>query len=119
MELTEVDLRANRILGALSTRTRERLLPAVTVLTLPIKVVLFEPSQVIDAVHFPLDGVISLVTPLEDGVRATLRLVADPALDGVSGRYFNGEREAEANPQAYDAGARQQLRELSDRLAGL
>jgi NAD(P)-dependent dehydrogenase (short-subunit alcohol dehydrogenase family) len=59
------------------------------------------------------------VTPLEDGVRATLRLVADPALDGVSGHYFNGEREAEAHPQAYDLGARQRLRALSDRLAGL
>jgi NAD(P)-dependent dehydrogenase (short-subunit alcohol dehydrogenase family) len=59
------------------------------------------------------------VTPLEDGVRATLRLVADPALDGVSGRYFNGEREAEAHPQAYDLAARQRLRALSDRLAGL
>jgi NAD(P)-dependent dehydrogenase (short-subunit alcohol dehydrogenase family) len=59
------------------------------------------------------------VTPLEDGVRATLRLVADPALDGVSGRYFNGERQAEAHPQAYDLGARQRLRALSDRLAGL
>jgi NAD(P)-dependent dehydrogenase (short-subunit alcohol dehydrogenase family) len=59
------------------------------------------------------------VTPLEDGVRATLRLVADPALDGVSGRYFNGERQAEAHPQAYDLAARQRLRALSDRLAGL
>ena len=56
------------------------------------------------------------VTALEDGVRATLGLVADPALDGVTGRYFNGQREAEPDPQARDPEARRQLRELSDRL---
>jgi NAD(P)-dependent dehydrogenase (short-subunit alcohol dehydrogenase family) len=57
-------------------------------------------------------------TPLEDGVRATRRLVADPELDGVSGRYFNGEREAEPDLQARDPEARRRLRELSDRLVG-
>jgi NAD(P)-dependent dehydrogenase (short-subunit alcohol dehydrogenase family) len=59
------------------------------------------------------------VTPLEDGVQATLRLVLDPGLDGVSGRYFNGQREARAHPQAEDPEARRRLRGLSDRLAGL
>jgi NAD(P)-dependent dehydrogenase (short-subunit alcohol dehydrogenase family) len=58
------------------------------------------------------------VTPLEDGVRATLKLVADPALDEVSGRYFNGQREAEPDPQARDPEARQQLRQLSRGLVG-
>ncbi len=56
------------------------------------------------------------VTALEDGVRATLRLIEDPELDEVSGRYFNGLREAEPHPQARDARARQRLRELSDQL---
>ena len=40
-------------------------------------------------------------------------------LDGVEvgvGAYFNGEREASADPQAYDADARGRLRELSERL---
>lgn len=59
------------------------------------------------------------VSRLEDGVQATLRLIADPELDGVSGLYFNGTREAEALPQARDPRARRQLRELSDRLTGL
>lgn len=59
------------------------------------------------------------VTALEEGVQATLRLVADPELDGVTGRYFNGTREADPNPQARDPEARRRLRELSDRLCGL
>jgi NAD(P)-dependent dehydrogenase (short-subunit alcohol dehydrogenase family) len=53
---------------------------------------------------------------LEEGVRATLRLATDPELDGVSGRYFDGERESAAHPQAYDPEARRLLRELSERL---
>ena len=59
------------------------------------------------------------VTALEDGVRATARLARDPELDGVSGRYFNGRREDEPDPQARDPQARRRLRELSDRLVGL
>jgi NAD(P)-dependent dehydrogenase (short-subunit alcohol dehydrogenase family) len=56
---------------------------------------------------------------LEEGVQATLRLITDPGLDGVTGRFFNGTAEAEPNPQARDAAARLRLREMSDRLCGL
>jgi NAD(P)-dependent dehydrogenase (short-subunit alcohol dehydrogenase family) len=61
------------------------------------------------------------VTPastLEEGLEATWRLAADPALEGVTGAYFNGTSEARADPQAYDADARRRLRELSERLIG-
>jgi len=58
-------------------------------------------------------------TPLEQGVEATWRLVADPALRGVSGQYFFGTREARADAQAYDARARRRLRELSQQLVGV
>ncbi len=65
-----------------------------------------------------LDAGVQPITALEDGVRATLRLVADPALEGVSGRYFDGESEAAPHPQALDPEARRRLRELSERLVG-
>jgi NAD(P)-dependent dehydrogenase (short-subunit alcohol dehydrogenase family) len=58
-------------------------------------------------------------TPLEEGLEATWRLVADPSLQGVTGAYFNSTREARADAQAYDERARRRLRELSERLAGL
>ena len=51
-------------------------------------------------------------------MEATLRLVIGPELDGVTGRYYNGKREARAHPQAYDEEACRQLRELSERLVG-
>jgi NAD(P)-dependent dehydrogenase (short-subunit alcohol dehydrogenase family) len=59
------------------------------------------------------------VSPLEDGVRATVRLVASPELDGVTGRYYNGQVESDPHPQARDPAARAQLRRLSKQLTGL
>jgi NAD(P)-dependent dehydrogenase (short-subunit alcohol dehydrogenase family) len=60
----------------------------------------------------------SAVSSLEEGVEATRRLVADPELDGVTGEYFNGTRQARADAQAYDPDARARLRELSALLTG-
>lgn len=58
------------------------------------------------------------MSTIEQGVEATARLVTDPKLDGVTGRYFDVLTEARADPQAYDPAARQALREASERLAG-
>ncbi len=59
------------------------------------------------------------MSTLKSGVDATLRLVIDPTLEGITGRYYNGQREARADPQAYDPAARSRLRTLSDQLTGL
>jgi NAD(P)-dependent dehydrogenase (short-subunit alcohol dehydrogenase family) len=66
-----------------------------------------------------LEGGIQPASTIEEGVEATLRLVADERLEGVSGVYFNGLREAQPDRQALDPDARRRLRELSDRLCGL
>jgi NAD(P)-dependent dehydrogenase (short-subunit alcohol dehydrogenase family) len=65
-----------------------------------------------------LDAGVRPVDTVESGVRATLRLVADPALDGVTGRYFNRLEDARAEAQAYDPEARRRLREASETLVG-
>jgi NAD(P)-dependent dehydrogenase (short-subunit alcohol dehydrogenase family) len=54
--------------------------------------------------------------PLERGVEATYRLVADPVLDGVSGRFFDREHEASPHPWALDRDNRERLVELSQEL---
>jgi len=54
--------------------------------------------------------------PLEQGVEATHRLVADPALDGVSGRFFDRLEESAPHPWALDAGNRERLVQLSKEL---
>jgi NAD(P)-dependent dehydrogenase (short-subunit alcohol dehydrogenase family) len=53
---------------------------------------------------------------VEEGARAVVRLVADPKLDGVTGRFFDGTREASADGQAYDPEARRRLWEVSEEL---
>jgi NAD(P)-dependent dehydrogenase (short-subunit alcohol dehydrogenase family) len=68
------------------------------------------------ATYMPTKIVPSPVSTIEEGVEATRRLVVDPELEGVSGRYFNGTREARADGQAYDRDARRKLRELSEAL---
>ncbi|NKZ03060.1 SDR family NAD(P)-dependent oxidoreductase [Actinomadura latina] len=68
------------------------------------------------ATFMPTKMVPSPVSTLEEGVEATHRLVTDPALDDVSGRFFDGLREARADDQAYDPEARARLRALSDDL---
>jgi NAD(P)-dependent dehydrogenase (short-subunit alcohol dehydrogenase family) len=59
------------------------------------------------------------VSTIEQGLEATLRLIASPELEAISGRYFNGLIEARADEQAYEADARAQLRAVSRRLTGL
>ncbi len=73
----------------------------------------FMPTKIVT--HAGVDP----LTPLDQGIDATAWLVSDPALEGVTGRYFDGRRESQPDAQAGDATARRRLRELSDRLAGL
>lgn len=58
------------------------------------------------------------VDSLEGGVTATHRLVTDPALAGVTGRYYDRTREARADRQAYDLRVRAELWERSLKLVG-
>jgi NAD(P)-dependent dehydrogenase (short-subunit alcohol dehydrogenase family) len=53
-----------------------------------------------------------------EGAESLSRLVADPELDGVSGRYFDQLEEGAPHQQAYDAEARRRLWELSEELVG-
>jgi NAD(P)-dependent dehydrogenase (short-subunit alcohol dehydrogenase family) len=69
---------------------------------MPTKIVLEERGTSVDA--------------LDRGVDSTVRLAVDPALDGVTGRFFDRETEARAEAQAYDPEARRRLWELSEAL---
>jgi NAD(P)-dependent dehydrogenase (short-subunit alcohol dehydrogenase family) len=56
------------------------------------------------------------MSTLQDGVDAVLYVATSPALDGVTGQYFDQQRPARANAQAYDVQARHQLWQLSEQL---
>ena len=54
----------------------------------------------------------------EDGGRAVVELLRRSLARSVTGRYFDGGREARPERQAADPGARRRLRDLSERLVG-
>ena len=58
------------------------------------------------------------MSTVEEGAEAVVRLAASPEVEGVTGRYFDGTREARANRQAYDPQARRRLWVLSEQLCG-
>lgn len=76
-------LAGNSILEALPVSDRDRLNSKLAPTFLRVKTVLFEPGQPVDAVYFPLDGVVSLVTPLEDGAIVEVATVGNEGIVGV------------------------------------
>lgn len=56
------------------------------------------------------------MSSVEEGLKATLRLVTEPALESVTGEYFDGLSLAKANAQAYDKKVQRRLTALSREL---
>ncbi|MEU6388107.1 SDR family NAD(P)-dependent oxidoreductase [Streptomyces sp. NPDC046939] len=73
------------------------------------------PAHLMDTPMVRGSGFTPAASP-DDGARAVSRLVADPALDAVTGRYFDQFEEDRAHAQAYDAGARARLAALTAEL---
>ena len=49
------------------------------------------------------------MSTVEEGSEAVVRLAVSPELEGVTGRYFDGTREARADGQAYDQGGQAEV----------
>ncbi|MBJ7594147.1 MAG: Crp/Fnr family transcriptional regulator [Candidatus Dormibacteraeota bacterium] len=77
------DATDNRLLAALSASNRDRVLAVAKPIDLEVKTVLFEPGKPVENVYFPLDGVVSLVTPLEDGSIVEVATVGNEGAVGV------------------------------------
>lgn len=59
------------------------------------------------------------MSTVRQGAEAVERLTLSPELEGVTGHYFDGKREARSDPQAYDPEAKKKLWDLSAELSGL
>src|ERR1700689_4865916 len=75
--------RENRIVAALPQSDRQQLLEATTEVTLNVRTVLFEPGEAVDAVYFPTDGVVSLVTPVHTGALVEVATIGNEGVVGV------------------------------------
>ena len=58
------------------------------------------------------------MSTVEEGTEALVRLAISQEVEGVTGAYFDGAREARANRQAYDPQVRGRLWVLSEELCG-
>ncbi len=63
-------------------------------------------------------GGITPVSTVQDGGEATVRLITDPALDQVTGQFFDGLRTSRALPEAYDPQFREKLGEVTGQMLG-
>ncbi len=63
-------------------------------------------------------GGITPVSTVEQRGEATMRLITDPALDAVTGQFFDGLRTSRALSQAYDPQFRAKLGEVTGRTLG-
>lgn len=54
-----------------------------------------------------------------EGARPSIRLASDPALEGVSGKYFTPNGEAPSSKQSYDVEAARRLWQISEQMVGL
>jgi len=73
-------------------------------------------DDLVPAVLRPFGGLIrrGLLTPAQ-GAEAALRIATDPELDGVTGRYFNRDRQTPTPPVTHDPETQRRLLELSER----
>ena len=74
---------ANRLLDALPAAENERLMPLLKPVFIDVRTVLFEPGETILAVDFPVNCVVSLVTPLGDGAAVEVATVGNEGIVGV------------------------------------
>src|SRR6202790_581340 len=73
----------NHLLASLPEPERDALMAQMRPTHLTVKTVLFDPGQVIGSVHFPIDGVVSLVTPLADGNIVEVATIGNEGIVGV------------------------------------
>lgn len=66
-------------------------------------------KMVMESIGYSIDS-------LETGVDSTLRLIRDPALDGVSGRFYDRLRERRADASAYEPEIQARLWAVSEEL---
>jgi CRP-like cAMP-binding protein len=85
-------LPGNRLLARLLPQEYQRLLPLLRLVPLEFKHVLNEPRSRIDYVHFPIRGVVSDVTLMEDGSAIEVATVGNEGMVGLLA--FLGDEES-------------------------
>lgn len=73
----------NRLLTALPAEEYKRLLPYLEIVSLKLKQVLYEPREPIRHIYFPNNGIVSLLSVLEDNASVEVATVGNEGLIGL------------------------------------
>jgi CRP-like cAMP-binding protein len=84
-------LTTNRLLAAIPATELEILRPHATLRPLTRREVLYEPRGSIDAVYFPIDGIVSLLTVMKDGVGVETATTGREGMVGMGAFHGVGE----------------------------
>ena len=80
----------NHLLAALSDAERERILPNLQLVPMPLGKVLYESGDTLRHVYFPTDCIVSLLYVMEDGSSAEISVVGNEGLVGIA-LFMGGE----------------------------
>ena len=80
---TSAELSGNRLLARLPEDEYRRLFAESEPLSLTLKHVLYEPRAAIDYAYFPTQGVVSLLTVMEDGAGIELATIGNEGMVGL------------------------------------
>ena len=78
----------NRLLAALPADEASRLAPLLERVPLPLGRVIYDPEEQIDAVYFPEDGIISVLSVMTDGSGIETATVGNDGMAGIA--VFHG-----------------------------
>jgi CRP-like cAMP-binding protein len=74
----------NYLLAALSPVERDRILPHLRLVAMPLGKVLYESGDELEYVYFPTDSIVSLLYVLESGASAEISVVGNEGLIGIA-----------------------------------
>lgn len=80
----------NKILQALPADVRERIVPYLEPVEMPLGHVLYESGNVLNHVYFPIDSIVSLLYVMENGASAEIAIVGNEGVVGVA-LFMGGE----------------------------
>ncbi|SHI99286.1 cAMP-binding domain of CRP or a regulatory subunit of cAMP-dependent protein kinases [Roseomonas rosea] len=73
----------NRLLKALPPESLDRILPKLVPVELPLRKQLYQPDRPIEAAYFPEEGIISMVSVLDEGMQAEVGMAGREGMLGT------------------------------------
>ena len=86
----DFDLNANQLLAVLPAEERERWLPQLEHVEMPLGQVLYEPGVTLSHVYFPTTSIVSLLYVMENGSSREIAVVGNEGIVGIS-LFMGGE----------------------------